>query len=248
MRQFIITALILSTCLSIQTHRQLFVNKAACNHKDQSTAFFPMGINFSTSMKNLNSLQVSTSAMIPCFRSETMEVEFIFNERGTVTTMNQVENVVEPSLSRTAPMKLAELNAWWKEFAGTFKGIVVGADISSTSDLISIELFFVNSEVIATLEALGKNFVENKYNYNFDEMRPVQTQTVIKTQAMTPEMMDIFKKQLMTQDNMAQLLDNVQGHNQAMIESQEIDGNKVQVVVKRQLVQMVNNNHSNFLV
>ena len=247
MRKFIITAILLSATLSIQTNRSMFINQAACNNVDQETSFFPIGINFTTSMKNLNTLKVSASSLISC-ANKNIQVEFVLNEVGTVTTLNQIEKQVLSSLSRTSPMNLQETSEWWKDFSKNFKGITIGARVSSSMDLVSIEIIYINPEVIMTLEALGKPFLENQYNYNFDEMRtitPTTTQTVVKTQVMTPEMMEVFKKQLMTKENLGQLLDNVEGHNQAMIETKEVNGNKVQVIVQSKLVQMVKSEEIN---
>jgi len=240
MNKFIITALILSTYLSIQTHRRLIINQAECNQKDLNTSFFPIGINFTTIMNNQDNLNIGASALVPCNMMNEMKVIMIFNEVMTTHTIGGTQNVVNPSLFRTSEMSLKEMAAWWKEFAAGFENVVVKAKIVVTENLVEFNLTHVNSQLMMTLEAYELKFQEGNYTYDFDQFRKSKAAPMeVITTKMSPEMMEAFKQQLMSKENMQKLLDNVEDSQESMVQVMDENGTKVQVVLQRKIVQMV---------
>lgn len=240
MRAIVITAFLLSACVSIQTKKRLEINQDQCNVDNRADYYFPINLKFTTLVKDAETLSVSASTLAPCARVEDFKVEVVLEGITTVMTFNQDRSKITHSTVRSGEMTMEEMANWWGGFVKDFKSVVVGADVEVTNDKAVIQVNFMDPKLLMHLEALKLPFTENVYEYDLDAMleerRPKkQPQVEVKQMEMTPAMMEMFKQQLMSKENMAQMLDQFKTGN-AQVQTTTPDGNKIQMVIQRQIV------------
>jgi hypothetical protein len=252
MRSLIIYSIFISAFFAIRIKKKLEINQEHCN--DSKNLFFPINLKFTTLVNDQENIQVNASALAPCDRIDSFKIEVILNGIYTSMKFNSEDKMFSEALSRTAPMSFQETSEWWKSFIGGFKSVVVGAKVSTTDDLVLIEIKHMNPQVLMHLESLKIPFEEGVYNYDIDsimEQRNPKPKTVITHQEMTPELLEMFKQQLMKNGQMDALINQMKQNGSGDIKK-NIDGsNKIEIIVKEKIVNMMDKdkkNQENFLI
>ena len=252
MRSLIIYSIFISAFFSVQIKKRLEINQELCN--DSKNAFFPMHLKFITLVNDQENIQVNASTLIPCDRIDDFKIDVVLNGTPTTMTFNQEEKFFNEALSRTAPMTIEQTAEWWNSFINGFKSVVFEAKISVTDNQATIELVHMNPQVLMHLESLKIPFEEGVFNYDIDAVlkeRQPKAQTIVQHQQMTPELMEMFKQQLMKQDKMEQLMNQL-NNGTSKIQTSKDGQNQIQIVVQRKIVDMMDNqskeNKGKFLI
>ena len=248
MRITIITAILLSACISIQNKKKLEINQDQCNVDKREDYYYPIHLKFSTSVRDGDPIEVSASTLAPCALVEEFVVEIVLNGIKTSMKFNSNTEEMNLALSRTEEMTMDQLAEWWNQFVPTFKYVVVGAKIEVLNNKATIEIMYMDPKVLMHLEGLKLPFTEGVYDYDIDAMleakRP-KKQLQVQEMQMTPEILEMFKNQLMSKENMTQLMQQFKDNQSSTIETTNPQGNKIQIVLQRQIVDSSQDNKQN---
>lgn len=242
MRTIVITAILLSACISIQNKKRLEINQDQCNVDDREDYYYSINLKFTSIVKDADNISISASTLAPCAFIDDFRVKVNLHGIKTVMTFNSNRTESDFSQSGTEEMSMNEMAEWWNGFVKEFKQVVVGAHVVVDNDLAEITIEYMDPKLLMHLEALKLPFVEGVYEYDLDEMvrqKQPKREVVIKEQTMTPEMLEMFKNQLMTQENMQKMLEQFKT-GQGTIQTMTPEGNQIQMVIQRQIVSTIN--------